>query len=367
MRKLGRWTAVVLTAAGLVACGGQGSPLATGSAQPGGKVDTWSPDPDAAVPSWGDEADLPRAHDAEILPYFLAGAFGSFVGEDGIEIAYVSFAAAEPVAKLVILNGRTESLVKYAELVYSLRESGYSLYLMDHRGQGFSGRMLDDPERGHVDDFDDYVTDLTTFIDTVVGREDGPLFALAHSMGGAILTQYVLDNPEVFVAISASAPMYKINSSPFPEPVALALAQTVSMVMPHGYALMQKPFDPDKTFEQNRVTHSRARFRVNRDLLDEAEFATARMGGATWKWVREAIWASISMRRDADELETPTLVMQAEADKVVVPDAQTKFCDKTPRCTRVSFAGAYHELLMETDEIRDRAITWTLDFFEAQR
>ncbi len=34
---------------------------------------------------------------------------------------------------------------------------------MDSRGQGFSGRELDDPHKGYVKDFDDYVRDEKNF------------------------------------------------------------------------------------------------------------------------------------------------------------------------------------------------------------
>ena len=35
----------------------------------------------------------------------------------------------------------------------------------DHRGQGLSGRMLDNPQPGYVESFDDYVQDFKQFYD----------------------------------------------------------------------------------------------------------------------------------------------------------------------------------------------------------
>lgn len=61
------------------------------------------------------------------------------------------------------LSRRIESYVKYAELAYDLFHSGFDVLIIDHRGQGRSGRMLSDPHRGHVDNFNDYVDDLTAF------------------------------------------------------------------------------------------------------------------------------------------------------------------------------------------------------------
>ena len=76
-------------------------------------------------------------------------------------------------------------LPQYQELAWDLWRQGYSLYLIDHRGQGMSDRMLADKEKGYVDQFDDYVADLKQFHDEVIAQDKpAKLFLLAHSMGG---------------------------------------------------------------------------------------------------------------------------------------------------------------------------------------
>jgi len=37
---------------------------------------------------------------------------------------------------------------------------GFDVLIIDHRGQGRSGRLLADPHLGHVNRFNDYVDDL---------------------------------------------------------------------------------------------------------------------------------------------------------------------------------------------------------------
>jgi len=73
---------------------------------------------------------------------------GSFLGVDDIKIKYVAILKDDDKGAVVISNGRTESYIKYKELAYDLGQQGYSVYIHDHRGQGFSGRMTKKPPNG---------------------------------------------------------------------------------------------------------------------------------------------------------------------------------------------------------------------------
>ena len=60
-----------------------------------------------------------------------------FFGVDHKEIYTVSIKTGNSRA-IVISQGRNENILKYKELAYDLNQQGYDLYLIDHRGQGFS-------------------------------------------------------------------------------------------------------------------------------------------------------------------------------------------------------------------------------------
>ena len=108
-----------------------------------------------------------------------------FTGVDNVPVRFVRFCAKSHDRVVVICPGRIESYVKYAELAYDLFRSGFDVMIIDHRGQGRSGRMLSDTHRGHVVNFSDYVDDLAAFWQQQVapGRWR-KRFILAHSMGG---------------------------------------------------------------------------------------------------------------------------------------------------------------------------------------
>src|SRR5246500_974933 len=87
-----------------------------------------------------------------------------------------------------LFQGRTEFIEKYFEVVRDLRARGFAVATLDWRGQGLSQRALKDPRKGHVSSFADYAIDLETFMREVVLPDcPPPLFALAHSMGAAVL------------------------------------------------------------------------------------------------------------------------------------------------------------------------------------
>src|SRR5262249_372367 len=71
-------------------------------------------------------------------------------------------------------------------------KQGFAVYAFDLRGHGNSQSELD-RERQFVAHFDSYRKDLDRFLDLVASKEPGiPLFLFGHSMGGAIVTEYIL-------------------------------------------------------------------------------------------------------------------------------------------------------------------------------
>jgi lysophospholipase len=59
-----------------------------------------------------------------------------------------------------VFTGRGEFIEKYFETVRDLRKRGFTVAMMDWRGQGHSSRQLPDPRKGHVESFSDFEIDL---------------------------------------------------------------------------------------------------------------------------------------------------------------------------------------------------------------
>ncbi|HEX6018050.1 MAG TPA: alpha/beta hydrolase, partial [Burkholderiaceae bacterium] len=184
-------------------------------AQPAPDVDAFAPLEATAAPAYrlGREADLaayPGWSDLEAATARQAPLTrGAFVGAAGVKIHYRLYRhRSETRGGVVVVAGRTEGLAMYQELIRDLVANGYSVYIHDHRGQGFSQRLLnDDATIGYVDEFRYYVDDLAAFIagpvrDARVGNPR-PLFLLAHSMGGAVSALYLEATPASGIAAAA--------------------------------------------------------------------------------------------------------------------------------------------------------------------
>jgi len=136
---------------------------------------------------------------------------GSFVprfieAASGAKLRVATFAARDARGICVLLNGQTEFIEKYFEVVDELRSRGFSVATMDWRGQGGSTRGLADPLKVHVADFSEYDDDLDSFFSSVVAPLGAlPVTALAHSMGAHILLRTLHETPSLVARAVLSA------------------------------------------------------------------------------------------------------------------------------------------------------------------
>lgn len=303
------------------------------------------------------EKKVPRLAKSTFMPYFLEHFItGVMKTHDGKEIRYAKSENVNEKGALVVVDGRTEFMAKYAEVFYDLRSTGYSFYIYDQRGQGESSRMLADPEKGYVDKFDDYVKDLNQFLDTIVRISDHKsVFLLSHSMGGPVSILYERKHPGTITGMILCSPMLDINTAPFPKGLAKITVKTLTVLgMGTRYVFGGKPYDPHFPFENNDLTDSYARFELNRRLVEENPKVA--LGGPTLRWLAEAFRAIDRIKADTSDLHVPILLMVGEEDTVVGKKSQQTFCSTQPDCSLVILPHGKHELLMEKDQVRDSVL-----------
>lgn len=304
-----------------------------------------------------------------LLDFWRRREEGEFLGVGDVPIRFVRFSSAQHRQVVVVSPGRIESYIKYPEVAYDLFHSGYDVMIIDHRGQGRSGRMLADSHRGHVVNFADYVDDFARFYQQeVLPHGYQQHLALAHSMGGAILAQFLAREPQAFTAAALCAPMFGIYL-PMPGWMANRILNWAEKrpILRDYYAVGTGQWRP-LPYMVNALTHSRERY--HRSLRYYADYPELQVGGPTYHWVRESMQAGRQIIAQAAKITTPILLLQAGEDRVVDNRSHWAFCqamsDAGHPCEGDHpwvIKGARHEILFERDAMRAEALNAILHFF----
>jgi len=325
------------------------------------------------------ESQLTSRYENEIAHFWQQGNFAHFSGVNNVRINYTTFinnSETLPTKCLVISSGRSESYLKYKELSFDLFNLGYSLFLIDHRGQGLSQHLLADPHKGHVENFQYYVDDLTSFIENIVTPHchGSKPYLLAHSMGAAIAARYLQDFPNNIQAAVLSSPMLGFDSGSIPKFIAefvLIISAQLNQWFDGTpwYFLGHKGF-AHNAFSDNILMHSPVRYQLFTQLYKTT--AEIQLGGVTIQWLTESQEALKKIFNNIDKIITPTLVLQAGQDKIIKNQAQDDFCKQLhqlqprscPNGKPLVIDGAYHELFFESDVYREQALKSVIQWFE---
>ena len=309
-----------------------------------------------------DEQRFREKYEKQVLPFYRSGRFGEFTGVGGLKIRTVAFDKKGASGALVILPGKSETYLKYAEFFHDLQDLPLSLYAMDHRGMGFSERPLPDRLKTHVERFEDYVEDLATFVQTVVkaaGHEE--LYLFGHSTGALVAALYLEQQPETFRAAVLCSPFFDVETGPIPGFVTRFLARLLDRPgRSKGYGPGQRNIKRPG-FRNNKISNCRFRWSLwEQDIIPNNE--AIQLAGVTNHWLRETLRAGLRAVKGAEKITVPLLLLQAEQDSIVRLHAQDRFSRRCAHCRKVLIRGAKHEILIEQEEPRAQAISGIVDF-----
>lgn len=262
-----------------------------------------------------------------------------------------------PRGTVLLLNGRSEFVEKYAETAGELRARGFQVVSFDWRNQGLSDRPLANRQIHHLDSFDTLVDDLDAVFERVVRPvAAGPLVLMGHSMGGLVATLSLARHPERYRAAVLSAPMYDIVTGPVPRAAAVWLAERFcGWGRAETYAFGQRDYDPVEGLftPANPITSDPRRYAVYHDAFRERP--ELRLGGVSFGWVRAALRAAGRLREaPLERVTAPVLLLSAPRDAVVRAEAHRAVAARLPNAVLKEYPDAKHEVLMERDDIRDR-------------
>lgn len=256
----------------------------------------------------------------------------------------------------VILQGRAEFIEKYFETVRDLRGRGFAVAAFDWRGQGLSDRALSDRRKGYVRNFSKYALDLAAIMEQVVLPDcPPPIFALGHSMGGAIILRACHDGSRWFDRAVLSAPMIALPPRPKlaiagPFLRAMRLLGRGSNYVPTGSGAATGSED----FLGNVLTSDPVRFARNAAVLQEEP--NLGLGAPTVAWADSAFRAMKQFKSQsyAGHLRQPILLVGAGHDEVVSTAAIEEFGTNLLAGHHLIIPGSRHEILQEQDHYRDQ-------------
>lgn len=307
----------------------------------------------------------PQEKANEIADFWQSGEFSRFLGTNDIEIAFAKFIRHGANRSVVISPGRCESYLKYQELAFQLAQLGCNIFIIDHRGQGLSGRMASNRQKGHVDDFDHYAHDLNSFITSQVLPyciNDEKPYLLAHSMGGAIAIRTLQLYPDIVHSALLNSPMIAINTGGIPNWLArtiarLGLGLNQKISKEPWYFFGQGDYQA-KLFGDNELMQSRERYARFINLYEK--HGELKLGGVTFSWLSQALQANLTIFSNLDKIVNPITLIQAGADTIVDNQAQQQFIKQLNKIGNPAYfhiiEHARHETLFELDIYRDQAL-----------
>lgn len=263
-----------------------------------------------------------------------------------------------PKSAIVILTGRSEFREKYFEVMHERLFQDQAVFVMDWYGQGHSDHCPgENPQKDWCASYESHVSDLQSFITGQVKPRlptACPTFMLAHSMGGNIGLRYLLQHPNNFSGAMFCGPMYGIKPVRW-IPLNI-LFKIASLLKPDWYVIGgrdwhkgQRKSDGTDIFSSDPVRDS-----VHRAWC-EADPAL-RQGDVTFGWIKNAVAAClyISQSEDLESLTLPCIFAIAGKEALVDNQAIRRTARRLPNAETIEFPTAKHEIMMETDDIRNR-------------
>ncbi len=271
------------------------------------------------------------------------------------KIRYALYMPENPKGIIVHLPGLSEFAEKYYELAHDIYDKNYGYVCIDWVGQGKSSRYMDNTHKRHADPFEEDVADLHELITQYV-PDKGPLFMLAHSMGGNLGIRYAIEHPHTFKAIGLSAPMFGIKAvAALPKDIRHHISSFMNNFFSEKYVLGGMDWNEHLRGKEGIDIFSsdpiRGKLHHKWSLADEE----LRLGAITYGWVDEALKSCAALFKPdvLDQVKVPVFIGVAEKEGLVDNDEIRRAYNMLPHAELVEFTGAQHELLVEIDSIRD--------------
>ena len=276
---------------------------------------------------------------------------------EGIKIRAIQWLPnATPKGTVLLLQGYSEFIEKYDEVIQHLLDRQLAVLTFDWRGQGLSSRLIKDPQKGHSTSFADFIKDADLVHQQLLIKMPTPHFLMGHSMGGHVAFRILQEYPNRFQKAILCAPFLgwspNFGAGKLPSSLTILIASFMKLLgYGQSYTYGATPPYPDKTLSGQ--TSDRVRFQKRVEFYKIEPHIL--MGGPTWDWILESTKSLqlILQKERIDNIQTPTLLASGAKDGMVSPQAHHEVAATCDQITLHDFSEAMHEILMEQDAIQE--------------
>lgn len=267
-----------------------------------------------------------------------------FETKDGLKLHgwQIEAQGGEPRGNVVIIHGAKDYSERYLEFAHSLSKTGYQVFGFDLRGYGRS-----EGERNYFENLDLVIDDVLLAFKTFKRfNNDKPWIVMGHSMGGNIVSRFVIDHGNEVDAFILSAPLLK--RMPELNNFVYGVLKFTSTFFPH-LALVDLP---NKNFSKDSIVVEEMTY----DPLINQGNIPARSGVVILKNLEY-------IEANRDQIKKPFLVLHGESDLVNNIEGSREFFKETGEIEGKElklYSGVYHDLLHEPEKrlIEGDIISW---------
>lgn len=273
--------------------------------------------------------------------HYKSTAYASF---DGLKLSgYLWEPEEEPKAVINLVHGFGEYSERYDDWAAWFNKKGYAVHGIDYRGHGKS-----DGKRGYITSFDNYLEDID-----VLANESGklypeiPQFIYGHSLGGNIVSNFILKKKNNFRGAILSSPWYQLAFNP--SPLILFLGRISQKVFPNFTQKAEldiKGLSHDKkvvkAYLEDPLIHDKISVRMFFEIYKAGNWALA----------------------NADKLNIPVLLQHGNSDPIISHKASRLFYERAKKLNKnieyKEWEGMYHELHneIENDKVFQLVYDW---------
>lgn len=287
-------------------------------------------------------------------------------------------------AVVVMFEGLGDFGEQYFELARNLDARDLKLIVIDLPGQGGSGRYLKNSHKRHSVNFSSVLEDLHTLIDEValsaaVDPEDNhkrlPIILLAHSLGGHLALRYLAEYNKssrctpIFACAAMTAPMISMKSvEAFPKWLSPLIIRFLALC-PQSYIPMGGDWvvgSKIRPYLDYVLSSDPERSNLQNAFFSNALHQKLVIGSPTNKWLSDAFDSCNIIQKPnyLEKITVPILIGLAEQDALVSNTAIRAAAKKLPHAELLEFPTAHHEILMETDDIRNKFLDRFFTFID---